>query len=240
MPEENVAKDQPTDICRLTNASPYLEFDLGSAQPIRQVWAGYHTAASGENARFRAATSQAGLTASPAVDVTVQARILDADGWGFDRHHAHLWLDEAVLYQWWRIDFDGPIDVGRVMGGVPFVPLRGMDFDAEFVPATERRAREVVWTLSWLDSRDVWEAAARVERLTGVAETVIRSLAGTAFVDQDVKPLLFTQDPEITPYLMDRQLYGVLTGVDGFRSQPSPSSDRRWRKRYVLEEMELP
>lgn len=144
---ENIRDPRGSKRWRSTGLTPHIYGKLPAAAAI-DFWSSFYTnARSGDQARLRVASSQANLTAAPALDtglVDVWPAGSDLSGW-FETGqpgyvHQRAVVASPVSASWWRIDYDytgnpdGFVEVGALPLGVRFTPGRAHEWEPVYRP----------------------------------------------------------------------------------------------------------
>jgi len=245
LPVTNLQARQPGDVWRPEGLTPYVVIDLGAAfaaspQVITVVALMALNISAAASWRIRAATSEAGLTGSPAYDSgTGQMRQPGSnDDWPL--HIALKWLDPslALTCRWWRIDVD---DSGNGDGY--------LDFGRLYVAATNQLSLKHAKgaTIGYGDlSRKQRSAGGQRFSTRRPPERVIsfsidygsesEMLGDQLDLDLErgiARDVLCCLDHEITTYLAQRTIYGEFQSL----SPVSLPVFARYAKRFIIEEL---
>jgi len=204
LPVANLQNMQPAKVWRATSATPQsITLDFGYPVAANALALVGHNLTDAGMLRVRGATTQAAVTASPAVDASGSAWPVTgkpvAQNWP---HHTSLlrWSND-LPYQYWQVDIaDGGsvltyIEVGRLMLGRAFQPTVNFDFGGQplsFETAdiqtrtpygrtfTDRRTisppRNFEVTVYAMTKREAFDGLAELQRLRGTWGDVVCAL----------------------------------------------------------------
>lgn len=132
MPASNLLAPRVSQAWRSAGASGFVSFNYAISHAVQLLALLYHTGVTTATIRWRAATSEANLTASPVFDSGIQNLNPNPDHVGsWPRRHSAIFLSAAVTAAWWRFDFANlasPIEAGRVAIAGVYQPGRGIDY----------------------------------------------------------------------------------------------------------------
>lgn len=116
-PLNNLRKMQPSSLWQSTDTAPWIEIDLGVAQPINLLALLHTNLTNQATVRVRTAATRGALTSAP-VDDTYLVLVTAADG----KRHAFLYLETAFNQRWVRLDIsDATNPYGVIYAGRLFV-----------------------------------------------------------------------------------------------------------------------
>ncbi|BBK37677.1 hypothetical protein STAQ_27550 [Allostella sp. ATCC 35155] len=197
-------------VARTTNASTSSTirvFDLGAARSIRLVAITSHNLSAAATVRVRAASSEAGLTSGPAVDVTQNAWLgANTPATNTTRRGTRLRMPCALVvlsadqnYRWWRVDIadsgnpDGYVKIGYLQLWQAIQFSMGLAPDAALAPETGTTRQETIGLVAHFDPR----ASRRVARFVtdGLPPAEAR-LVEDIVADRDLhQPVFWLPDP---------------------------------------------
>ncbi len=236
MPAGNLLTRTPGTRCRWTaTAGAYLVLDLGAAASWDTVVLCAHTAGASDTFRVRAATSEANLTAAPAIDQTgISFWPASGKPTRTDAFHSFWRWSAVVTYRWLRIDFTlaaAPFELQRLMAAKAFQPARnyGYGSGSGFL-ATGLKTRSIGGHSHGTPGRPLrvktllLEALSEAELFESVDE-----LLRTRAAEKDVFMVL---DPEADAHRADQMLWGLVDdpGIAAIRFHD------RWQKSLTLTE----
>lgn len=214
MPAGDLLSLAPGTRCRWTaTAGAYLVLDLGAAASWDTVALLAHTAGASDAFRIRAATSEANLTAAPAID---QAGISFWPAAGkptrTDAFHSFWRWPAVVTYRWLRLDFTlaaAPFEIQRLMAAAAFQPARNYSYGSgDGFVATGTKSRSI--------GGHTWPAPGRPLK----AKTLLLEALTEAELFESVNELLRTRsaekdcfivlDPDADAHRVDQMLWGTL------------------------------
>lgn len=204
--------DEPGLVWRTASLSAFLVLDMGtaiSAQAFALLWTNLRST---DTVRWRAAASEADLTASPLFDSTAlpafSGTLLN------DIPSKHLFTaDEPVTARWWRIDIaaashpSGFVQVGRVLIGAALTLADDFDTDAG----------QTIHDDSVVDEGPGYEDVEQYQALPGW-ECTFSWVSGAAYrqwlaLVKDIgqaRPVLFVPEPYAPEQLQDSAVFGRL------------------------------
>lgn len=227
-------------------AGVHVEIDLGAAPSpgINFLAAVSHNMSGAATWRWRAAASQAALTASPAWDSTaVSPWPVTGRPAGYSHLDSYLWLGGpggagAQSHRWWRVDFsdagnaDGFIELGRIYVAAAWQPSRNVQYGwgAGWTDPSPRqrtlggqlhaeelgRWRELRFQLRWLSEDEMYENAYELARTRGTSGDVI-----------------VVRNPAATKHLHRQSVYGVMRELAPIVN----ARHRLFETSYAIEEM---
>jgi hypothetical protein len=146
MPASNLFKSQPTDRWRSINLTAYVEGKFDQSYGIDFVAPLFANVSSSATWRWRQASSQANLTASPSydsgsVDFPLNKSLVNYDDWlrihsfiDLNTHTPSVGSQGLQTTQYWRLDVsdgsnpDEYIDIGRLYAAARYQPSNNFDF----------------------------------------------------------------------------------------------------------------
>lgn len=209
----NLASAEPSEKLTLTSSgAAYVEIDLGTAAAIRCLAALYVEKPTGLTWRWRGATSQANLTASPGYDTT-ELDFAD-NNVGLPHRdsllHDFLWLDAAETFQWWRLDFNDACSIGNLIVAPGWQPECNYAYGAK---------PPVLYDPSVIKMSSCGRAVVTTKPMFDIASfsfdfmSPADALANARDFDEQVgarDPALIIFDPEATTYKQQLTLFGRL------------------------------
>lgn len=219
MPVANLQDQQPANAVRWTSLTGmYVEVDLGAAYAINALFAGYHNGTTDCTLRWRGATSQANLTASPGYDSTAESAWAAGSrpaGYDGEKLSSFKWLTTAQTYRWWRLDIadagnpDGYFDLGCLIVDAAFQPERNYEFGAGFGHDDPSPLRVGQGGQTWPQA--VPSSGVRRFRVPNLTED---EAFGTIFElgrkRGRKKSVLVVPKPEATTHLHRQMIYGLM------------------------------
>lgn len=148
LPGSNLKKLQPARVWDAGTTSATITFQLATATACTAIAIMAHNLTSGATLRFRGATSQGNLTASPGVDSGVVSA-WPASGMPVDEVVGFPYLSSQVIvsnttaYTWWSllITSASNIRVGRAMLGKAYRPVINLGNNIGIQPITKGEVR---------------------------------------------------------------------------------------------------
>lgn len=249
-PIANALKQQPRETVRTAdNTDSYYTVDLGAAKSINCIMLLYTNADSATNWRIRAATTEAGLTASPVgYDTgTLQhwppSATSPVDNSSWTRTHALHLPATAQSFRWWRIDVTGLsglsyYEFGRLYVSTAYKPTRNADIglkiqyndssDGVDTPGAHYRRvgkqwRTVVARFSFRFESEAYDDWLALDRAIGGGGDLV----------------VITNPAD---RVMDRMIYGYLDSIDALDHGVwnVANASNLHTKQYTITEFELP
>lgn len=236
----NLIRPEPSDALVLTDpAQAYAVVHMPAAPPVRLVAPLYVSGGRPTHWRYRAADTEAGLTAAPAVDSGSIAFASGATGLRHRGGGLHAWalLDAAAAHAWWRVDLTGasaPIVWGQLVLADPWQLARNIAYgwsmglidpsrkpravQGQVEPLNRSRYMGGEFSVDFASEAEMWGDGFDLDQVCGTTT-----------------PALVIRDPDLIGDTAQRQaIWGLFSELSPIANPVFDLYSKRWRIEELL------